>query len=173
MKSTQIFAVVGRSGSGKTTLIEKLIRYFKNMGLRVSVIKSLRHDFNIDHQGKDSHRYTEAGAFSSGIANREKYAVVSEIINDHNPEDIAGKFFTDSDIIIIEGYREGDTKKIEVIGDLNEPPLFKEGVQNIQIIVSDRDIKTDLPVIKRDDIEAIAKVIREKIFSISFSDRHE
>jgi len=131
-----IIPITGRSGSGKTTLIEKLIVYYKIRGKKVSVIKSMRHTFETDSPGKDTFRYRESGAFSSIITNGKKFSLISEIDNEANPLDLADKYFSDSDIIIIEGFKEGNLQKIEVIGDSKETPLFHDD-KNIKILVTD------------------------------------
>lgn len=156
----QIISVTGRSGSGKTTLIEKMIVHYKSLGKKVSVIKSMRHDFDTDPEGKDTYRYRESGASASIITNGKKFALISEIDNEANPLELAKKFFSDSDIIIIEGFKEGDQKKIEVIGDSKETPLFYDD-KNIRILVSDKVLDTELPVFKRDDIEVIIEAIEK------------
>ncbi len=154
----QIISITGRSGSGKTTLIEKLIVHYKNLGKKVSVIKSMRHEFETDPAGKDTFRYRESGASASIITNGRKFALISENDKDENPLELAKRFFTDSDIIIIEGFKEGNQQKIEVIGDSKEPALFHED-KNIKILVTDNGIKSEHPVFRRDDIEGIAEAI--------------
>jgi molybdopterin-guanine dinucleotide biosynthesis protein B len=160
LMNPKIISVTGRSGSGKTTLIEKLIVHYKSLGKKVSVIKSMRHEFETDPAGKDTFRYRESGAFSSIITNGKKFALISEIDNDANPVDLAEKFFSDSDIIIIEGFKEGNQKKIEVIGDSKEAPLFT-GDKNIKFLVTDKSFETSLPVYKRDDIGGIIVAIEK------------
>jgi len=157
----RIISVTGRSGSGKTTLIEKLIVYYKNQGKKVSVIKSMRHEFESDPAGKDTYRYRESGASASIITNGKKFALISEINNHENPLNLAKKYFDDSDIIIIEGFKEGKTDKIEVIGDSAEPPLFYDD-PDIKILVTDKVLDTSLPVYRRDEVEKIIVAI-EKI----------
>lgn len=157
-----IITVTGKSGSGKTTLIEKLIAYYKNSGKKISVIKSMRHEFHTDPEGKDTSRYRGSGAFSSIITNGKKFAFISEIDDGSDPLILAEKYFSSSDIIIIEGFKEGDVRKIEVIGDSDEPSLFLND-KNIKMIVTDKIISTSLPVYRRDDIQSIASAI-EKIF---------
>lgn len=162
MGRQKIIIIVGRSNSGKTTLVEKLIRHYKSEGKKVSAIKSMRHDFQMDHEGKDTWRYREAGAFSAAITNGRTMAFVSDIDDDFNPLDIAHRYFPDSDIIIIEGYKESRNTKIEVIGDSTEDPLFiNDGA--VKLAVTDREITAPIPVLKRDDIASIVKEI-EKIF---------
>ena len=162
MKTQKIITIVGKSDSGKTTLVEKLIMYYKSHGKKVSALKSMRHDFNIDHEGKDTWRYRKAGVFSAAITNGRSMAFISDIDTDYTPLDLAHLLFTDSDIIIIEGYKESRSSKIEVIGDSTEEPLF-HGDHTVKIIVTDKDIKTDVPIFRRDDIASIVREI-EKVF---------
>lgn len=157
-----IITVTGKSGSGKTTLIEKLIMHYKRTGKKISVIKSMRHEFHTDPEGKDTFRYRESGAVSSIITNGKRFALISEIDDRSDPLDLAEKYFSESDIVIIEGFKEGNVMKIEVIGDSDEPPLFP-GDSQIKIIVTDRNIRAELPVFRRNDIQSIVSAI-EKIF---------
>ena len=50
------------SGTGKTTFIEKLIPLLVRRGVRTAVIKSDSHGFNLDTEGKDTARFSVAGA---------------------------------------------------------------------------------------------------------------
>jgi molybdopterin-guanine dinucleotide biosynthesis protein B len=61
----KITTIIGHSGSGKTTLIEKLVRELTQRGLRVATIKHAHHSVQLDTPGKDSWRYTQAGAAMS------------------------------------------------------------------------------------------------------------
>ena len=55
------------SGTGKTTFIEKLLPRLAAHGIKTGVVKSDRHGFNLDMQGKDSFRFTQAGAKSVAV----------------------------------------------------------------------------------------------------------
>ena len=157
--SHRIISITGRSGSGKTTLIEKLIVYYNSIGENVSVIKSMRHDFETDTPGKDTYRYRESGARASLITNGKNFALISKIDDsDENPIELAVRYFNASDIIIIEGFKQGNLKKIEVIGDSIEDPLFMED-PSIKILVTDKSFDTSIPIYKRDDILGIIKAI--------------
>lgn len=159
-----IISITGRSGSGKTTLIEKLIVHYKSLGKKVSVVKSMRHEFDTDPAGKDTFRYRESGAFASIITNGKKISLISELAARETPLELAEKYFSDSDIVIIEGFKEGNIQKIEVIGNSTESPLFFDD-KNIKILVTDRSFDTELPVFRRDDVEGIIEAA-EKIFLI-------
>jgi molybdopterin-guanine dinucleotide biosynthesis protein B len=158
MMKPLIITITGKSRSGKTTLIEKLIFHYKSTGRKVSVIKSMRHDFHTDPEGKDTYRYRKSGAFSSIITNGKMFSFISDIDDGSDPLVLAKKYFSTSDIIIIEGFKEGKIPKIEVIGDSEEPPLFLTD-KNIQMIVTDKAIDTVLPVFRRNDIKSIIEAI--------------
>ena len=64
----------GFSGCGKTTLIEKLIPLLKKKGLKVAVIKHDGHDFDMDKEGKDTYRFSKAGADTVMISSVSKSA---------------------------------------------------------------------------------------------------
>jgi molybdopterin-guanine dinucleotide biosynthesis protein MobB len=71
-----IVSIVGRTNSGKTTLIEKLIPELKKRGYKVGVIKHTKHQFEIDHPGKDTWRMTKAGADTVVIVSDKKLAMI-------------------------------------------------------------------------------------------------
>ena len=65
-----------------------------------------------------------------------------------------------SDIILVEGYKKENHKKIEVIRRIesHRKPLFKT-LNNIIAIVSNEQLDTDLPVFKDNEYKKIAKFI--------------
>ncbi|MCR4842244.1 MAG: cyclic pyranopterin monophosphate synthase MoaC [Eubacterium sp.] len=107
----ELFAFSGFSGSGKTTLIEKLIPMFKARGLKVYVIKHDAHRIDIDHEGKDTYRFSRAGADSVMISSGEGSAVINGF-----PRPLGEMIESagDADIIIVEGYKYEKLRKIGV-----------------------------------------------------------
>ncbi len=164
MSEQKIINFVGRSGSGKTALIEKLITYYRGKGLGVAVMKSLQHEFEMDHPGKDTYRYTGAGANASAITNGERFAVIGDVEEGMTPLDTARKFLSEYDILIIEGYKESPMAKIEVIGKTFEKPLFESGIDNIRFVITDDEVETDLPVYERNDLKGIVRAIEGLVF---------
>ncbi len=112
-----VFGISGFSGSGKTTLIEKLIPLLKEKGCKVTVIKHDGHDFDVDKEGKDTFRFSAAGADLVMISSRSKYAqfdakehTLDQMINDAD----------ESGIVLIEGYKKADIRKIGVATSWND-----------------------------------------------------
>ena len=104
-----VFSFVAYSGTGKTTFLEKLIPELKSRGLRVAVYKHDAHEFEIDKKGKDSWRFTAAGADVTVISSGTKAAVMENRYV--SPEELVGRI-KDVDIIITEGYKAGPWPKI-------------------------------------------------------------
>ncbi|MCR5215538.1 MAG: molybdopterin-guanine dinucleotide biosynthesis protein B [Lachnospiraceae bacterium] len=116
------FAICGKKDSGKTGLIIKLINEFIADGYSVGVLKHDGHDYEMDHEGTDSYRYFAAGARVSGIYSKEKstlnrrrfgdsleasgdYAYAKDLISN----------MQDCDAILLEGFKDSDFPKVEVV----------------------------------------------------------
>ena len=143
MKNIPVFSVVAFSGTGKTTLIEKLVRELKQRGLRVAVVKHDAHEFEIDREGKDSWRFTKAGADVTAIVSATKAAIME---NRAVTIEALLEKITDVDIIITEGYKAGPWPKIAVMRAATGKPLPIPMEDCIAVI-------TDVP---REDIESSA-----------------
>ncbi|HSV95597.1 MAG TPA: molybdopterin-guanine dinucleotide biosynthesis protein B [Spirochaetota bacterium] len=159
-----IVSIVGRSGSGKTTLIEKLIRHFNESGHKIAIIKHLRHDFDIDHPGKDTWRYRAAGCGGVAITNDSECAMVERLERPAGSVELALRFFGGYDIILVEGDKEADVFKIEVVGDSPEGPLCTAGVGNIVAVASDRPVPGSLPHFARNDAAGVGHFIENLRF---------
>lgn len=164
MASQKLIHIVGRSRSGKTTLAEKLIAAYHARGLTVAALKSVSHDFEIDYPGKDTWRFRAAGAGSVAITDGGRVAVVSTPAQGRTPLEIARRHLEDTDILILEGFKDGATPKFEVIGDSIEEPLFRSGIADIRFIVTDRDIEGGLPRYRRDDVAGVLEAIERHLF---------
>ena len=154
----RIFSIVGRSGSGKTTLIEKLIRHYTSLAITVGVIKHTRHEIQPGAAGKDTDRFRRAGASGNMITDGKDF-VFAAAAEDTGPVALARRYFFDYGVVIIEGWKESDMPKLEVVGPSIEPPLFSQGIANIKFIVSRRPIETDLPVYDTEDMTGITQAI--------------
>jgi molybdopterin-guanine dinucleotide biosynthesis adapter protein len=158
-----VISITGRSGAGKTTLIEKLVSSLSAEGIKIGVIKHTRHHINDGDEGKDSWRYRQAGALGSVITT-DKHAVAHLAFNEIvSPESLVKMMSPLVDLVIIEGYREGSQKKIEVIDEsLDEAPLCKSGVKNIVALATDGNSPEGFTVFSRDDIAGLAKFIKKE-----------
>lgn len=160
MGNIPVIAFAAYSGTGKTTLIEKLILQLKKKGLRLAVIKHDGHSFEIDHEGKDSWRFSKAGADVTVISSREKTAWVAQGRQFSPEELIAG--IKDVDLILVEGYKNGSLPQIG-IARRDTGKGFTADIGRFEAIVTDMDVRTDIPCFGLEDIEGLSKFILERI----------
>jgi molybdopterin-guanine dinucleotide biosynthesis protein MobB len=108
------------SGTGKTTFIEKLLPRLKERGIRTGVIKSDSHGFNLDMEGKDSCRFSEAGAESVAVVSPQGWFMVQKTQNRAPFEDIAAKM-EGVDLILTESRSHGTLPALTLWRGQGEP----------------------------------------------------
>lgn len=110
-----VVGIFGWKNSGKTTLVEKLVCELTARGLRVSTVKHAHHDFDIDHPGKDSHRHRVAGAHEVVVASAHRWALLREHLGAPEPSlDDLLAHLEPCDLVLVEGFKYGRHRKIEV-----------------------------------------------------------
>ncbi|NLO49475.1 MAG: molybdopterin-guanine dinucleotide biosynthesis protein B [Clostridiales bacterium] len=155
MNNIPTYSVVAFSGTGKTTLLEKLIPELKRNGLRVGVLKHDAHDFDVDREGKDSWRLTNAGADVTAIVSAEK-AVIME--NRPVPVESVFRKIDNVDILITEGYKHGAWPKIALYRSASGKPLALPP-EECFAVMSDTPLDIGTPLFALDDIRGLAELI--------------
>ena len=159
MGNIPVYSVVAYSGTGKTTLLEKLIVELKSRGLRVAVIKHDAHKFDIDHEGKDSWRFTRAGADVTVVTSDKKAAIME---NRHVPLETLLERITDVDLVLTEGYKQGKWPRIAIQRNATGKPL-PIPADDCFAIVADVLGTTSRPYFELDDIRGLADFIIDDI----------
>lgn len=160
-------AFVARSGTGKTTLVESLIIVLKSKGYRVGALKHDAHRFEIDQPGKDSARFTAAGAEVMVLVSDDTVAMVQKPPDPPKLENILQLCFTGLDLVLVEGYKTSDLPKIEVHRAQLKKPLLGRGEKhdpNLVAVVSDSPDslgQLDVPVLDLADPAAVADFLVE------------
>jgi molybdopterin-guanine dinucleotide biosynthesis protein MobB len=168
-----VISIVGSSGVGKTTLIEKLISVFVAKGYRVAAVKHASHDFDIDHEGKDTWRYAGAGAHEVLISSPHKIAMIKQRSKETGLGRLCDLYLDSADIIIAEGFKREGLPKIEVLRKtVQEEPLCRKKDRLIAL-ASDTPINMDLPVFDINDAESVCEFIikhvikkKRKVFGV-------
>ena len=156
-ETTPIITFVGKSGTGKTTFLEQLIPVLKGRGLRLAVLKHDAHNFEMDKPGKDTYRFTAAGADVVTISNAEKFAMIERPQTELSVADIVARL-PQMDIVLTEGYKKSHYPKIEIHrAELNRP-LIAAPEELLAIMTDER---VDSPALQLDlsDIEGCADVV--------------
>ncbi|MEW6615412.1 MAG: molybdopterin-guanine dinucleotide biosynthesis protein B [Thermodesulfobacteriota bacterium] len=157
-----IVSIVGKSNSGKTTLIEKVIPELNRRGYKVATVKHDVHGFNVDREGKDSWRHKIAGAHTTIISSPQKIAIVRDVEQDLPLDDLRGRFISDVDIIISEGYKKDRHPKIEVCRKDTHEELLCSKKDILIAVASDKEFDVGVPCIDIDDVEGIVDIIEDR-----------
>ncbi len=155
--------VAAQSETGKTTILENLLPVLKHRGLRVAALKGHLHHYDLDLPGKDSWRFTKAGAEVSGLTTPDSYILIGSN-SSKSGNDAAAEMLRDMDLIIIEGNKKSKNPKIEVVrGALNREALLP--FNTIAVVTDCDDLNLDVPVINLEDSTGLADFIINRFFS--------
>jgi len=162
VKKLPIVSIVGKSQSGKTVLMEQLIAEFKKRGYKVAALKHSRGGIEIDHPGKDSWRYSQAGSDAVLISSPDKLAFFKNLNHELSIEEIMPIVGPEFDLVLVEGFKKSKIPKIEVhrkkLGDdiLCSP-------EELSAVVTDGSLDTDIVQLPWGDTVTVADFI-EKTF---------
>ena len=152
-----VIIFVGHSGAGKTTLVERLLPELTQRGLRVATIKHAHHRVVLDHAGKDSWRYTQAGAALSMLVTAGQLQLVANAGERNDPQELAERFLGEADLVLAEGFSHAAGAKIEVLRRAcAKRPRCAVGDGLIALVTDVDEVYPQLPHFALDGIAAIA-----------------
>ena len=166
--SVKVIAFVAKSGTGKTTLVEKIITELKKRGYKVGVIKHDAHRFDIDHPGKDSYRFTAAGADTMLLSSPDKLALVKKHPEPPTIEELLDTYFSDEDIVLTEGFKKSSLPKIELHRPERGEALICRGEKNdptLIAVASSEPLILDVPVLDLNNVESITDFIVDRFLA--------
>ena len=151
-----VLSFVGASNAGKTTLIEKLIVELCSRGLRVAVAKQTHHDgFDLDRPGKDSWRFTKAGA-TAILLNAPAQAALIESVTERIPlKELVPLVEGRVDIVLAEGFRDAAVPKIEVCPS-GVDSSFDTSDDSLLAVVSDAPLPVHIPHFSHAEVRQLA-----------------
>lgn len=158
---TNCISFAAYSGVGKTTIIKEVIKHLKLKGYKVGVIKHDVHDFQIDHEGKDTWTHYNAGADMVSISNAKKFALIERVEKELTLDEILENY-KEMDIVIVEGFKNSDKPKIEITRKEKYTGLISPR-EKLAAIVSDTHYDLDVPQFSLDDYRGIAEFIERNI----------
>lgn len=116
MSAPPLICIVGKKKSGKTTTVLKLVAELRQRGHRVMTIKH-GHHFDLDRKGTDSYRHrVEGGAERVVLAGPGQFALLGTWprADEEGPEQLAARYLTDADIVVVEGFKGERLPKVEI-----------------------------------------------------------
>lgn len=154
-----IVSVIGKSKSGKTTLIEKLIKELKSRGYRVATIKHAPQGVSFDEPDKDSWRHLQAGSEAVSVSSPDRIVLIKPVAQEPALDEIARLLGEDYDIILTEGFKQGNAPKIEVHRKEAGPP-FKD-IKKLIAIVTDEPLETKARQFSPEDVKGLADLLEK------------
>ena len=111
------------SGTGKTTFIERLIPHLATHGVRTAVIKSDSHGFQLDTEGKDTARFTAAGARAVAVSAPNGYFIQKNEDQRKEFQNLISKLDCDIDLFITESRSRGTLPTLMLDRGLAAPEI--------------------------------------------------
>ena len=158
----KVFGVIGLKNSGKTYFAKKIISKFKSLNLKVASIKHAHHHFDIDHPNTDSYIHRQAGSDQVIISSAKRWAKIVELkeFKEKTLNELINEL-DKPDIVIIEGFKNEDHPKIEIIKEpLNISSYLFKDIKNVIAVISDIKINSfKKEQFKKNNIDKIVNFI--------------
>lgn len=160
MSNIPILAFAAYSGTGKTTLIEQIISNLKSKGIRVAVIKHDVHGIEVDKEGKDSWRFTQAGAVLSIVSSKEKTACIEQR---ECPFEQVISHVHDVDLILVEGYKQMPFTQIGISRAATGKGFTDSLDRYVAVITDEENIDGKIVKFGLDEIDEITEFIMKNM----------
>ncbi len=144
-----VLSITGASDTGKTRLITSLIKELTKRGYRVGCIKHCPEGFELDHPGKDSHRFRKEGAWGVVVYSPGQIGVIKTTDEQVQPGDLAIDHLSGCDFVLAEGFK--NAKKIRKFELLRKGIDEESKTEDAVAIISDFELNTDKPVLHPDE----------------------
>ena len=144
------------SGTGKTTFIEKLIPLLAARGVRCAVIKSDSHGFNLDTAGKDTARFTAAGAEAVAVSSPDGYFIQQKTKTRQDFQNLIANIIPNSvDLYITESRSRGVLPTFMLDRGLGMPEIDERVAA---CFAKERSIDTDVLTFDLDDMDTAVRL---------------
>ena len=139
--------------------MEKLLGELKSRGYRVATVKHTPQKLSFDEPGKDSWRHIQAGSEATLISSPDKMVFIKPTSAKMSLEQIARLIGEDYDIILTEGFSQGNAPKIEVHRQQAGPPLAS--VSKLIAIATDEPLETKTRQFSLEDTKGLADLLEK------------
>ena len=144
------------SGTGKTTFIEKLIPLLGARGVRCAVIKSDSHGFNLDTAGKDTARFTAAGAEAVAVSSPDGYFIQQKTKTRQDFQNLIANIIPNSvDLYITESRSRGVLPTFMLDRGLGMPEIDERVAA---CFAKEHSIDTDVLTFDLDDMDTAVRL---------------
>lgn len=155
----RVFGIVGNC-RGKNRLVPQLVGILNERGYRVSTLKRVGDEVDLDRPGKESYAHRLAGAQEVMIGNAFRWAIMSEYAQPTEPDiDALLDRLAPVDLVIIEGFHLSPYPKCEIVlsGQDRRPNYHDD--PSILAVIAEVALDTKLPCFTPVAIGEIAEFI--------------
>ena len=150
------------TNSGKTYIIEQVIEELKKRGKKVAAVKHSMHLPYVDKAGTDTYKFAQKGA--------DRVIIFSDnalVFYEMACPDIDYLTFIasrDVDIVIVEGFKSGPFRKIEVFNKTlyGTPMCLEEPGEDFIAVISDEYVDAGIEHFTFDNISGICTFVEEQ-----------
>ena len=158
----KVFGIIGLKNSGKTYFVKKIISKLVSLNFRIASIKHAHDDFKIDQPNTDSYKHRQAGSEQIIISSSKRWAKIIELKNakEKNLTELINEL-DKPDIVIVEGYKNENHLKIEIIKNpFNSSSFLFNNIKNVIALISDIKIDSfDNKQFKKNQVDEIVNYI--------------
>lgn len=151
--------VAPASGTGKTTFIERLLPRLLAHGLRVGVVKSDAHGFQLDQEGKDSWRFTRAGATGVAVVSPAGWVLMQKTPARASLEQVAAKM-EGIDLLLSESRTHGTCPALSLWRGRADPMTGDD----VAVVFAKGLAPGDLPGVRQFDLDDSEEAARLCLF---------
>ena len=159
----RVIGVTGRKDSGKTGLIERLAAALVREGRDVGTAKHVHHDAEVDLPGTDTWRHRRAGARQVALVGARRTALFEELRGAPEPALSAVLARMDSEIVLVEGWKDGPHPKIETWREACGAPPLLGALRRLRAVAADSALPmrppAGVPVVHLDDTERLVELV--------------
>lgn len=141
--------------------MEVLIKELKLRGLSIATIKHDVHDFDIDKEGKDTYKHRKAGSEKVIISSKKRMAIIEEVKEEYKLIDLIS-LCLDKDVILVEGYKNSNLRKIEVFDFNKSSKIISEKEDLIAIAANEIFDYKDIEVVEKTDFKRLCDLIEKE-----------
>jgi len=154
-----LVSIVGKSKSGKTFLIQKLIAELKSRGYRVATVKHVPQDISFDEPEKDSWHHIQAGSDATVISSPNRVVLIKPVGAEPALDEVARILGGDYDIILTEGFKNGDAPKIET--HRREAGASLGALRGLVAMVTDEPTEAKVKQFSFEEVKGLADFLEE------------
>lgn len=158
----RVFGIVGKCRA-KDGAVARVVAALTGRGVRVSTIKRVTDDVDLDHPGSGSWGHREAGAEEVLLASATRIALLRESWTPEDPdvEQLLARL-APVDLVLLEGFRGVPYPKLELAEPGQDRRLQALDDPSVVAVAAVAPVPAPVPCLALSDAEALAALVLDK-----------